>query len=433
MVRVWLLAVAVAVQLSAVPADSRIDRLQQWMTLVEQHHPGTVDLPAMVVRWWDRTALSDVRDDLQAIRSFICEPCPDIEGFQVEGREGQPRPPARGYTRNQLLMLRLIADDIGRRHTINDLLKRGALLHTDVAFRAPASAGPLDLVDRSPLQRNVLYLEDGRQLGLNQSVGHLEMAARLLDIVTPHPERDEKPYPQRDTTVRAWYQATTAILVKSSSLDLTFFGRALRLFPDDAEVLFMAGALHETLAAPRIQDAVRSARLPTGMSYAVDSGRDELRQAERLFRSSLLANPAHVETRVRLGRVLGLSGRPADAAEELRAAAATARDPLTQYFALLFLGREADALANLQEAQAAYERAMRLYPRAQSPRVALSELLARRGQRAAALAALAVVFRMPPNRDDREDPMWAYYELAGREGETRMAQVNAMFSPAESR
>jgi tetratricopeptide (TPR) repeat protein len=432
MVRVWLLVAAFAAQLPAVPPDARIHRLQQWITLVEQHHPGTVDLPATVVRWWDRSALSGVRDDLQAIRSFICGPCPDIEGFQVEAGAGQPRSPVRGYSRNQLLQLRFIADDIGRRHAMNDLLKRGALLHTDIAFRAPASAGPIDLVDRSPLQRNVLYLDDGRPLGLNQSVGHLELAARLLDIVTPNPDRDEKPNPQRDATVRAWYRATTAILAKRSSLDLTFYGRALRLFPDDAEVLLMAGALHETLAAPRIQDAVRTARLPTGMSYAVGSERDELREAERFFRRSLLADPARVETRVRLGRVLGLSGRPADAARELRAAAASAREPIMQYFASLFLGREADALGDLQEARAAYERAMTLYPGAQSPRVAFSELLARRGQHAAALATLDAVWRLPPNRDDREDPMWAYYELAGREGEALMAGVNAVFTPAEA-
>jgi tetratricopeptide (TPR) repeat protein len=432
MVRVWLLAAAVAAQLPAVPGDPRIERLQQWMTLVEQHHPGTIDVPATIVRWWDRAALSDVRDDLEVVRAFICGPCPNIAGFQAEGRNGERRPAARKYTGNQLKLLRLIADDIGRRHATNDLLKRGALLHTDVAFRAPASAGPMDLVDRSPLQRNVLYLDDGRQLGLNQSVGHLEMAARLLDMVTPNPDRDEKPYPQRDGMVRQWYQAAAAILVKSSSLDLTFFGRALRLFPDDAVVLFMAGALHETLAAPRIQDGVRTARLPTGMSYAIDSERDELREAERLFRRSLLANPARVETRVRLARVLGLLGRPADAVPELRAAAATASEPLLQYLAFLFLGREADALGDLEEAQATYEQATKLYPRAQSPRVALSELLARSGQRRAALAALDAVWRLPPDRDSRDDPMWAYYELAGRDGETLMAEVNAIFTPAEA-
>jgi hypothetical protein len=74
----------------------------------------------------------------------------------------------------------------------------------------------------------------------------------------------------------------------------------------------------------------------------------------------------------------------------------------------VFLGAEADALGLTEEARQAYERASELYPLAQSPRLAISALASRAGDRSGALAAIdSVLSRDEPQRAD--DPWWSYY------------------------
>ena len=298
-------------------------------------------------------------------------------GFYEPAKPPQRPRLKQGYTPNQLAGVRRLAERIKERsallsstppslsaagsrpapvnakfHAITDLLKRGALLHTDVALHVPAVTMPVVSTFQSAHQRTTLHLDDGRQQGLDHSVAHLEVARRLLDLVRPNPERDYRPYPERDAMVRQWYRATSAILIQTAHLDFDHFNDVMKLFPEDGEVLFLAGALHETLAGPLVQDGFRTARLPTGLSYPVESERDELRLAETLFRRSLDVDPARAETHVRLGRVLGLLDRHADAVKELRAAADA--EPLVEYYRALFLGRELDATGALEQARASY-------------------------------------------------------------------------------
>ena len=68
----------------------------------------------------------------------------------------------------------------------------------------------------------------------------------------------------------------------------------------------------------------------------------------------------------------------------------------------------------MDEARQAYERAGALYPRAQSPRLALSALAARNGGQAEALSAIKSVLEGDdPQRDD--DPWWSYYTSQSRD------------------
>ena len=84
------------------------------------------------------------------------------------------------------------------------------------------------------------------------------------------------------------------------------------------------------------------------------------------------------------------------------------------YFAELFLGREEEALGNRSDAKRHFENAAELYPKAQSPRLALSQLARRSGDRAGALRALQGVTSLPStplNDAARMDPWWEYYEV----------------------
>ena len=146
------------------------------------------------------------------------------------------------------------------------------------------------------------------------------------------------------------------------------------------------------------------------MSFPVGSDTAELRTAETFLRRAVTADATHVEARLRLARVVGQLGRHQEAATELRRAAGETEDPLLLFYAHLFLGREEEAQGHAGEARTAYERAATLYPSAQSPRLALSQLAWHAHDRDGALQAL----QPPADADSDDDPWFSYRFAQGR-------------------
>jgi tetratricopeptide (TPR) repeat protein len=132
------------------------------------------------------------------------------------------------------------------------------------------------------------------------------------------------------------------------------------------------------------------------------------------------AAPTDVEARVRLGRVLGLTGRHADARAELEAAdrevaarpqsGRTVERPVL-YFLALLLGEEEEALNDLQAARRSFAQALDLYPGARSAWLDLSRLEWRNGTRDAAATAIARMANAATVRA-LDDP-WSDYFCAG--------------------
>ena len=112
--------------------------------------------------------------------------------------------------------------------------------------------------------------------------------------------------------------------------------------------------------------------------------RAELAKAERFFRDSLAHRPEHLEARVRHGRVLDHLGRHEEASANCAGPLPDGASDQLLYLAQLFLGRAEEALEHGEAARAAFERASALYPNAQSPRLALSQIARRAGNRPAA-------------------------------------------------
>ncbi len=81
------------------------------------------------------------------------------------------------------------------------------------------------------------------------------------------------------------------------------------------------------------------------MTLGVETEGSELRRSEQLYKRALEADPALVEARIRLGRVLGLRGRHEEAVAQLQQGL-SATETLLQYHAHLFLAAELDALGN---------------------------------------------------------------------------------------
>jgi tetratricopeptide (TPR) repeat protein len=209
--------------------------------------------------------------------------------------------------------------------------------------------------------------------------------------------------------------------------DLAHLRQARTVFPDDADILFLSGCEHETFASHATQAAARAAQMPSGFTFEIGSERAELREAERLLRRALRQNAGLTEARVRLGRVLQLRGNHAEAAGELRQAAAAVEEDLLRYFVALFLGAAEEALGNDAQATASYARAAALYPTAQSPHLALSALARRRGDRTGALNALQRTFDLSKTDSERQDPWWTYHVAHGRHAEALLEELRRPF------
>ena len=210
--------------------------------------------------------------------------------------------------------------------------------------------------------------------------------------------------------VRDWYRASAAWMQHIESHDTKHIDHGRDIFPADPDILFLSGALHETYARPAIQSAVRAATVPSGYSIDILSSRVELRRAESFFRGALAQAPDMAEAHLRLGRVLGLQGQHADAIVELRRAAALLGDhDELRYDGELFAGAEEEALGRYDAARDAYARAQSLFPGAQSPLIALSQLA-----------------RMTAPGEDQTLALWQYHKAQARSAE---AWIDALRSP----
>jgi tetratricopeptide (TPR) repeat protein len=156
----------------------------------------------------------------------------------------------------------------------------------------------------------------------------------------------------------------------------------------------------------------------------------ELERAERFFRQTLVVDPGQTDARVRLGHTIGEIGHHDEAATELRRAIDARLSGPQLYFAELFLGHEEQILGRLDAAKLHYENAAELYPKAQSPWLALSQLARQSGDRPGALRALKGVTTLPPDENYRWDPWWSYYSSHLDDSDRMLAEMRKIGHPA---
>jgi tetratricopeptide (TPR) repeat protein len=342
-------------------------RLEAWHKAVEAHEFGRADPAARSIAEWDNATL------LQAARDLRREP-----------------PPVRA-------------------------LKRGAILHLDIARLYNTVARGALFPGRQRGEPLTLTAMDGQRRGENWLSTHIQMARELLDII-PGRERDE--------TVRMWYIATGSYFEHDRNLAeaMIHYEQALRLFPRDSQLLLGRGCLHETFASPAIQAVVRQGG-GVGRQLTVGSERLNLVGADRYFREALKADPRNTEARVRLGHVLGRQRWHKDAITELQQALKTEPDRTLSYYALLVLGREEELLGRTDDARRSFERAAALFPTAQSPLLALARLSFHDGDPRRAESALGRIFALSGDESGRFDPWWDYYSGTGRFHESLLKQL----------
>lgn len=389
----------------------RVTVLREWVAAVQRHVPGEVDAGALVPSIWTADEVVDIWTDAQVFAALLNDPTKNRFVMQPGGRNVNVRPDTLAAMRELALVVRA-------RMPPDLFFKRAALLHTDVVtILQRDEVTPSMPASMLIPQRLVIRTEDGQQLSIQSGSVHWEFARVLLDAVFQ---------PSRDEFVRRWYRATLTHKLAKEELDTPHFEHGLRHLANDAPIQFLLGCLHEAFADPRALAATRNLSLPPRTILAFGSEESELGEARDFFRRALALDPTSAETRLHYGRVLGRLGRHKEAAAELRLALAGTRDPLLTYFAQLFVGAEEEALGRHSEARTAYEEALSLHPRAQAPRLALSQLAHRSGDRASARAALARVLQPPDKRSENDDPWWEYRTLAGRNAAILMGAVQRL-------
>ena len=418
----------------------RISRFERWLSAVALHRPGAVDEQVRLVNTWNQEQLRQIWMDASTIVSLVRDP--DVLLFYVNEQSGSGGPGQQGrrisplattrstqvlYTAGELRRLRALAKQVspaGRPGPENNILKRGAMLHADIAILTPVGSRGAGSDVRPGPGGLTLFMNDGQQTGLQGLVNHWNMGRRLLDRIRPVDTKNgltTVPNPTGDEDVRRWYLVGCAYMTRVRNIELSHFTRALELFPDDPDVLFFAASAHEAFAGVRTQSVMRSIKVPRDVSFGVQDEDAELRLAEQLYKRTIERNPNHLEARIRLGRVLGLRGRHKEAVDLLRHGQ-VATEPVLQYYAHLFLGGEFEALGNGTEARQSYERAAALAPTAQSPLFGLSRLADQAGDRGSARELIARVFALPAD-DELADPWWVYEIVQARSVDDLLADL----------
>lgn len=408
-----------------------VNNIHVWADAVIAHAPNTFDSSAAEIAAWPAELLTELRVELLSLLALMDEP--QKRSFSVE--DDRLRILDVLYTADELDRLRRLARSLGGRDPLHAdsrreteraadakarVLKRAAILHTDVA-RLAAHGAP----DQQPPSRadgsGVVQFSDSRIVGVDPSADHWGFARNLLDALQA---------PSRDPAVRLWYRATNSWLIGAMRLEWSHFQRAQRLFPDDPQLLYLRGCLHETFASPVVQ-AIAASLGGTRQKNIVRSTRAELQDAESFLRRALAADPGLIEARLHLGRVQALMGKDVAATQELRQVLRSTTEPIVLYYANLFLGSALEALGQGDDARAAYERAATAYPDAGTPRLALSQLALRGGDRAGALAAIESMLNSRDNA--AADPWHTYYVAAGRGADAELTVAYAALAAEGTR
>jgi tetratricopeptide (TPR) repeat protein len=333
-------------------------------------------------------------------------------------------------------LLRTLGDATRQRSTeeLNALLERAALLHADIMLlrEEPNS----QWTDTTEIGGGGAFLvQDGLRIGHQSLDPHIQFGRRIFaSMREPLVRRGEGPpgtrllpwdeSMKRNPRIHQWYRAVSADLAARHWLaDLRLhLESANRVLSETAATSFDTGCYAEVISSAQVQHSLptpersgsfRTLALRSEFTALLLDEELNLIEAEKQYRTALKRDPHHAEARVRLAHVLTRRERAGEAFTLLQPPLETS-DPTVRYYGALALGQSAEATGKSDAAREAYEAASRLFPRAQSPLLALLRLARAADDAGAADAMTARLSQLGPREQDRLDPWWDYYDCNGR-------------------
>lgn len=380
-------------------------QIQKWFQLAKAHQIGHIDEPLRTLASWSPAQFQLVNHDLRAIQPLL-----DAAAKGKVHTQQDPDMPSRVLQLVDLASLLdleyqdlfdpgkpldpiAIAKADGRaRDAIAKVMVQAAMLETDLILASFDDASGI----RLPRMTSTTILIDDAQ---RTPVGNLELfwdtARQAMDLA--------EPTPRAQAVARQWYDVTAEYLLahRDYAMGVPHIGHARDVIPGDARLAFYFGTAYENMAAPGIQAAFEDGDVAT---MAIETRPVLLAKAEFQLRSALLLEPDFAEASLRLGHTLELLGRHDEALRHLQPVESTLPRPDLRYFTALFIGRAHEADGRDDEARAAFERAAKQFPSAQSPRLALARLALRTGGQAEALPHI----RELGTEAVAADPWWTY-------------------------
>ena len=412
---------ALILSLMAAPHQPQVRQsapmLLDWIVAVREHQAGESDRVLSTITAWTYDDLEEMRPLLETLVD-----APSKNNPQRAKRRSRVTARDMEAVREALKFRGVMDFDTFRR--------RAAILHTDAALLGdppavthqpitdPRGELPLNSGERRVNVRSF----DGRFESLEYNNPHWDLAMDMLDALPASP---------RDPFVGQWYAAIGTHLVQYRRFAdaLSHFDRARALVPDDPRVLYGEARLHETLAAPRIQNLIRVTTPVNGMSIrGVGSSGTELRRAEALLHKAVAADPALVAARLRLGRVVMRQQRWDEGLRLVQQALSDTQDTTLSYYGNLFAGDAEVALGSTDDAERSYERALSLFPDSQSARLGLAAANGAAGEREDAITAILPTLTKAPEMRADDDPWWIYHDSNLDEAQAELARLRAPFA-----
>ena len=140
----------------------------------------------------------------------------------------------------------------------NYIMRRGAILHSDVAILAPLSMkAPGDVGARRAVSSGSAWRSPTARRSISTS-RRCTGRSRGCCSTSSCRAAATAPTPGHDDMVRQWYRATAAWMQLREDHDKLHLDRARAIFPSDPDILFLSACQRETYAGAPIQTAVRS-------------------------------------------------------------------------------------------------------------------------------------------------------------------------------
>ena len=200
---------------------------------------------------------------------------------------------------------------------------------------------------------------------------------------------------------RTWYLAAIALAQWLYEPTSPQIAHAARRFPAEDRFHLAGAILRESASWRRVQVAQRLNKK--------DDAKDILRDVVKAFEPLLQRESIRGEVHLRLGNSYLRRDQPKAALEHLALVEPLApADPFLRYLANYLSGKAHDALKDAAAAEAAYQRALAVVPRAQSASFARAALAFDRDARDEAHAVIDAALSWPAPADDP----WRAYQAA---------------------
>jgi tetratricopeptide (TPR) repeat protein len=158
-----------------------------------------------------------------------------------------------------------------------------------------------------------------------------------------------------------------------------------------------------------------------------------LREAGGYFREAMSRDSSLYEARVRLGHVLMLTGRSAEAIDQLTSVLKAGAGPSDAYLACLFLGQIAEDRKESARATEYYQRALTGCGECSTARVALASVRERTGDIAGARNVIRALFNLARGAEAIPDPWPTYWLGQYREGAADLERLRQSVSSKKER